>query len=211
MSVIFNNCDLYHKSKCPSLYNIQSLKLLAKDIDNKLFFKKDLVEVNGKWLIISPPSPPQTILSEENSRKLSWAEGKLTFFRVHIAFQITWEKWEWMILMSVIWYFSPNMRCQYLLETTQSMHTKWYSLQNRISSGWSLKPFVVTNDLFFISDEFAHLCICNFAMNITINVVLDIDGDVHTTPIVTSLYMQIKEKNKKSERIFDSYKKYISS
>ena len=71
MSVIFNNCDLYHKSKCPSLYNIQSLKLLAKDIDNKLFFKKDLVEVNGKWLIISPPPPPQTILSEENSRKLS--------------------------------------------------------------------------------------------------------------------------------------------
>ena len=39
----------------------------------------------------------------------------------------------------------------------------------------------------------------------------DIDGEVHTTPIVTLLYMQIKEKNKKSESIYDSNKKNISS
>lgn len=90
--------------------------------------------------------------------------------------------------------------------------TRWVIFFAELNLIWmELKIFVVTNDLFCISGGFAHLCICDFAMNIIINVMHDIDSEVHTTPIVTLLYMQIKEKNKKSESIYDSNKKNISS
>lgn len=168
-----------------------------------------MVELNGIWLIIPPPSPPPSY----SQRKLVWAEGELTFFRVLISFQIIWEKWEWMILMSVTWYFSPNMRCQYLLETTQSVSAEWYSFQNRMSSGWSLKPFVVTYNLFCISGGFAHLCICDYAMNIIINVMHDIDGEVHTTPIVTPYtttpIYKLKRKTKRMKAFMIQIKKYF--
>ena len=170
-----------------------------------------MVELNGIWLIIPPPSPPPSY----SQRKLVWAEGELTFFRVLISFQIIWEKWEWMILMSVTRYFSPNMRCQYLLETTQSVSAEWYSFQNRMSSGWSLKPFVVTNNLFCISGGFAHLCICDYAMNIIINVMHDIDGEVHTTPIVTPYtttpICKLKRKTKSVKAFMIQIKKNTSS
>ena len=92
--------------------------------------------------------------------------------------------------------------------------TRWVIFFAELNLIWmELKIFVVTNDLFCISGGFAHLCICDFAMNIIINVMHDIDGEVHTTPIVTPYtttpICKLKRKTKSVKAFMIQIKKYF--